>query len=277
MKPVSIVKASGSIVEFDEDKLRQSLERTGAGNEIMDQIVTEVRQILQDGTTTKEIYRRAFQLLRRKSRSSAARYKLKRAIFELGPTGYPFEKFVGELLRHQGYTVEVGVIIPGNCVSHEIDVVASKNDHRYMVECKFHRDAGRKCNVQVPLYIQSRFLDVEKKWKEESGGDLKFHQGWIVTNTQFTEDAIQYGTCMGLRLISWDYPAVGSLKERIETSGLHPITCLTSLSKGDKQALLDDGVVLCNMLLNDSNLLKAANIDSRKERAVQKELEELLL
>ena len=49
-------------------------------------------QRLYPGITTKEIYRRAFSMLRKASAHLAAEYKLKKAFQELGPSGYPFEK-----------------------------------------------------------------------------------------------------------------------------------------------------------------------------------------
>jgi len=102
-----------------------------------------------------------------------------------------------------------------------------------MVECKFHNRQGYKCDVKIPLYIKSRFEDVKKEWEKRKDHESKFHEGWVVTNTRFTEDAIQYGKCSGLKLIGWDYPQQGSIRDRINLSGLHPVTCLTSLTKAN--------------------------------------------
>ena len=115
---------------------------------------------------------------------------------------------------------------------------------------------GRKCNVKIPLYIHSRFLDVEKAWQQRPGHDHKYHQGWVVTNTRFTDDAVQYGTCAGLNLVSWNFPKEGSLKERIDRSGLHPITCLSVLTKKEKQLLLDRGHCALQGALSKRALVK---------------------
>lgn len=250
-----ITKASGERVPFDEGKLKKSLERSGANAELIANIIREVRNTLYDEITTKKIYNSAFSILRKKANSIAARYKLKTAILELGPTGYPFEKFVGEILSNQGYQTDVGALVKGYCVSHEVDVIALKDDRHFMVECKFHSQQGRKCDVKIPLYIQSRFEDVKKAWQRQPGHENKFHQGWIVTNTRFTKDATTYGNCIGLNLISWDSPKRGSLKDRIESSGLHPITCLTTLKKREKQTLLEKGIVLSKQLCETPDLL----------------------
>ena len=43
---------------------------------------------------------------------------------ELGPSGFPFEKLVGKILEQEGFETRVGVIVQGNCVQHEVDVIA---------------------------------------------------------------------------------------------------------------------------------------------------------
>ena len=165
-KTVFITKASGEKAPFSPTKLRLSLEKAGAGSAIIDRIVSEIEAQLFEGMSTKKIYSQAFSMLRKHSKPVAGRYKIKQAILELGPTGYPFEKFVGEILKHQGYRTKVGVIIQGHCVSHEIDVEAQKDNRHFMVECKFHNRQGYKCDVKIPLYIKSRFEDVKKQWKK---------------------------------------------------------------------------------------------------------------
>jgi len=270
-----IIKASGEKAVFSATKLRHSLERSGAGKQVVGQILSEVQAFLHDGITTKEIYKKAFDLLRKNSRPVAARYKLKKAIMELGPTGFPFEKFVGKILSYEGFRTKVGVMVKGHCVNHEVDVIAEKDEKHFMVECKFHSGQGRNCNVKIPLYIQSRFLDVEKQWRNREGHDTKFHQGWIFTNTRFTGDAIQYGNCVGLMLVSWDYPQNGSLKERIDSSGLHPITCLTTLSKVEKQKLLSREKVLCMELCHQPELLKSIGISEQRQKKILDEAHEL--
>lgn len=238
---------------------------------MIDHITQTIRQELYDGITTQEIYHKAFQRLQMHSKRSAGRYKLKNAIMELGPSGFPFERFIGGLLDRMGYSTEVGVILEGKCVSHEIDVLAEKDDANYMIECKFHNRKGLKCNVQVPLYIQSRFLDVEKKLTAQTGRSKPSPQAWLVTNTKFSSDALQYGECMGLKMLSWDYPPDNGLKELVDRAHLHPLTCLSSLSPKDKSRLLETEVVFCKELLENNEVLKTAGIASDKIRTVLKE------
>ena len=112
-----------------------------------------------------------------------------------------------------GYEVKVGQVVQGQCVRHEVDVVAHNNHQQFMVECKYYNSQGKYCNVKVPLYIHSRFNDIRQMWKSTPGlENLSFH-GWVVTNTRFTKDALDYGRCVGLRLVGWDYPRKEALKD----------------------------------------------------------------
>ncbi|MFA7381439.1 MAG: restriction endonuclease [Bacteroidia bacterium] len=268
---INITKASGLKVPFNKGKLKQSLMRSGANSEQADEVVSEVMEMLVEGMSTRKIYKTAFRLLRNVSRPMAARYKLKHAIMELGPSGFPFEQFVAELLKHKGYKTQVGVIVKGHCVNHEVDVIAEKDKHHFMIECKFHNRQGYSSDVKIPLYIQSRFLDVETSWKQLDGHAEKFHQGWVVTNTRFSEDAAQYGRCMNMNLVGWDYPKNNGLKDWIDGSGLHPVTCLTYLTQSEKQQLLDKKIVLCKTIHHNHTVLQSIGIGSPRLEKVMDE------
>ncbi|EKF55512.1 nuclease [Galbibacter marinus] len=274
-KSVLIKKYSGEYEAFDVNKLINSLRRSRADEDIIQDIARKVQEQIEEGMTTKKIYQLAFKMLKRKSRVSASKYKLKKALMELGPTGFPFEKLVGKLLAHEGFDTEVDVIVQGNCVQHEIDVIAQKDNNHYMIECKYHSDQGRVCNVKIPLYINSRFLDVEKNWERQKGHDTKLHKGGVYTNTRFTSDAVQYGTCVGLLLTSWDYPRGNGLKDRIDKSGLHPLTALTTLTKAEKTKLLDEGIVLCKELHESPKLLEKIGIDNKRHKKILEDSEKL--
>tara|TARA_R110000765_G_C18905802_1_gene604502 strand:+ start:179 stop:1018 length:840 start_codon:yes stop_codon:yes gene_type:complete len=275
MGKINIIKASGEKAPFEIEKVISSLERAGADKLLIEEIVQDVEKAVYDGMTTKKIYQMAFRILKRKSRVSASRYKLKKALMELGPTGFPFEKFVGAILGREGFDTKVGIIVQGNCVQHEVDVIAQKENKHYMIECKYHSDQGRFCNVKIPLYIQSRFLDVEKQWEKQQGHKTKFHQGGVYTNTRFTTDAIQFGTCVGLMLTSWDYPKGNGLKERIDKSGLHPLTSLTTLTKAEKSKLLNKGIVLCKDINENPSLLEQIGIAKQRQKKILEDSEEL--
>jgi hypothetical protein len=274
-KSVLIKKYSGEYQAFDVNKLINSLRRSGADEDIIQNIARKVQEQIEEGMTTKKIYQLAFNMLKGKSRLSASKYKLKKALMELGPSGFPFEKLVGKLFTHEGYDAKVGEIVQGNCVQHEIDVIVQKDNKHYMIECKYHSDQGRTCNVKIPLYIQSRFLDVKAKWEHQEGHETKLHKGGLYTNTRFTSDAIQYGKCVGLLLTSWDYPMGNGLKDRIDKSGLHPLTALTTIAKAEKTKLLDKDIVLCKELHENPALLEQIGIDKKRHKKILEDAEAL--
>jgi len=195
---------------------------------------------------------------------------------ELGPSGYPFEKFMGRLFENRGYNAMVGQVIQGKCVTHEIDVIANNGQEQIMVECKYHSSVNQKSDVKVPLYIQSRFLDVKAVWEQKE--ELKNLRlvGMVATNTRFTEDAKDFANCMGLRIISWDYPVKNSLREWIDDSGYYPVTALQSLRKKDKELLLENNLVLCRELEENQDVLKNLGFNTSTIRKVLKEASGLI-
>lgn len=272
---IDIIKSSGEKVKFSLEKLRTSLKRSGADEQVVNQILDTVRDELYQGISTKEIYNRAFALLKKNKSYFASKYKLKKAIYELGPTGFPFERFVSAVLKYSGYKTEVGTILQGKCVSHEIDVIARKNSEATIIECKFHSEPGLNCNVKIPLYINSRYQDIKDNWHRLKKKDDSLTQGWVVTNTRFTKDAIQYGNCCRLYLLSWDHPLNNGLKDRIDRLGLYPVTVSTLLSQREKQFLLSRSVVLCRDLINDKFYLDHLGVSETRKKKILDEISHL--
>ncbi len=274
-KPLYIHKSTGERVRFTRKKVERSLIRAGASRKIAEEVSRAVESSIRDGMHTRDVYGRAFALLKQyNQRPVAARYSLRKAIQDLGPTGFPFEQFVAEILRRQGYTASTGKTIKGKCVSHEIDVFAHKDNEYLLVECKFHNQHGYANNVKIPLYIHSRFLDVEAAlW--EKGPDSASYEPVIVSNTTFTQDAEAYAACAGIRLIGWRYPETGGLEKMVEEAGLHPITCATTLNPKDKERLLKDKIILCKDVVNDPTILDKLSMSGVKRGKVLSELTEI--
>lgn len=267
-----IIKANGDRARFSRKRLFTSLIRSGAAKDVANSVTDKVSTEIMDGvSTTHDIYGRAHALLRgMKQQPVAGRYSLKRSIMELGPTGFPFEVLFGEILKRQGYDVKVGVTLQGACVPHEVDVVAIKGDEHALIEAKFHNHPGTHTDVKVPLYIQSRFQDIEKQLKRD-GDNHKKHEPWVVTNTRFTSSAIQYGECMGMKLVGWRYPETGGLEKMIDDTGLHPITCIPSLPKKEKNTLLRQNIILCQDLLKKPQRLTQLGMSQQKADKILRE------
>ena len=267
-----ITKSTGEKARFSISKLRASLSRSGADKATINRIIDVVRDELYQGISTKEIYNRAFALLKKKKSVFASKYKLKKAIYELGPTGFPFERFIGALLQYSGYEVQIGQIIPGKCVTHEVDVIAKKNSQYIVAECKFHNEGGRNCDVKIPLYIYSRYRDIVEFSKGLSDKKRIPNEGWVITNTRFTTDALQYGLCAGLKLVSWDYPQGNGLKDRIDRLGLYPVTVSTLMTNREKEFLLSRDIVLCRQLINDSFYLDHLGVSDIRKKKILEEI-----
>src|SRR5688500_11333833 len=90
VQDISIVKVSGATEPFSEEKLRESLLRSAAPVEVIEDVIQAVRKQLHPGMTTKELYRLTHNELKHAARPVAAKYGLRKAIMDLGPTGLPF-------------------------------------------------------------------------------------------------------------------------------------------------------------------------------------------
>lgn len=262
---IRIVKSSGEKAIFSKERLKRSLIKAGASEEQAVKIMDVIAKEITEETSTRQIHNKALKLLKKEHSGLAARYNLKRAIYELGPSGFPFEQFIAAILDSAGYRTELRKTLQGRCVSHEIDVLASKDNVSHLVECKFHSEEGRICDVKIPLYIHSRFRDVKQKWKDSN----PLVNAWVVTNTRFSKDAVDYGKCSGLHLLSWDYPNGNGLKDQIDDFGLHPLTCSTLLTRSEKQTLLNEKLVLSrDLVLNEGMLRKIGVNEARRQRII---------
>jgi hypothetical protein len=258
-----ITKASGEQEPFEAQKLVQSLIKVGASSGVINLILDEIKKG-RVFTSAKDIYKFASKHLRKYNKGVAGRYNLKNALRDLGPTGYPFERFVAQIFKNQGYDVKVSQIAKGLCVSHELDAIVKKGDEQYLIECKFHNKQGLKCDVKVPLYIKARFDDIREHWKANQAQNGHYHQAWIFTNTKFTLNAIQYAECIGIRLVGWSYPNRDNLAQIIDKLKLYPITVLTSLSKYQKKVLVENDVVLCKQICTQHPALKRLGLGAER-------------
>jgi len=263
---IIIKKASGEEEPFSEEKLRYSLKKAGILDSVAHRIIEHVSREAREGMRSSDIHRHVINLLKRDARGYAARYNLKRAIMDLGPTGHPFEKFVGEILKNEGYSVETNVITRGRCVTHEIDIAAVKEKRRVMVECKFHNQPGAKSDVKVALYVRARFEDVSSQ----------FNEVWLVTNTKLTSDAIRFSNCSGIRVIGWNYPREASLQHLIETFELYPITSLVTPTREEQRRLIEHGVTLVRQLRDDGIKMAVWGIPESRAAWIRAEALELL-
>ncbi|HOF20632.1 MAG TPA: restriction endonuclease [Bacteroidales bacterium] len=272
---IYVIKANGEKEPFRFSKLESSLRNAGTDNAAIREIINDIEGWIYPGVTTKKIYSRAFGLLKRIRGVAAVRYRLKQAIYDMGPTGYPFEYFIGRIFELQGYSVQTDQIKQGKCVTHEIDVVATNDHEHHLVECKYSQARGRRIPVQTPLYVKSRFDDILAQYRIDNLFSGYRFFGWVVTNNRFSSDSISYGECAGLKLMSWDYPAGHSLKDIIERENIYPITVLTKITNREKQLLLEKGIVTCAGLLDNLDVLDSLHFTSSRSTALLRELHDI--
>jgi len=258
MSKIKIRKKTGQEEVFDSSKMYDSLINTGASDEGAREVLRMVEREIRPGMSTRKIYRLAKKHLRQIDRPSGMRYSLKDSIYALGPSGYPFEKFIASIFRLRGYTTKVGQQVKGRCVTHEVDVIATGSEEQIMMECKFHRNGEKHSDVKIAMYVDSRFRDIEKALKKQPHPQMKF-TGALVTNTRLTSEAIKYAECTGLRAIAWKYPRNGSLEQLIESTGAYPITMLPCATRAIVDKLTSRSIVLAR----DMKSLSAAALSRR--------------
>ena len=261
---VNVVKATGEKEPFSEDKLKISIQRAGIQKQLQTQVIDHVKEKLYENIPTSEIYHHITEFLDKAPSFSRAKYSLKQAIMDLGPTGYPFEDFVSEILKKEAYTTQVRSVLTGKCVTHEIDVIAQRQNKRIMVEAKFHNASGTRTDIHVALYCKARFDDIKEKYG--------LSETWIITNTKVTSDALAYSLCENVKIVSWSYPDNESLRDLVQKHNLHPITVLTTLSQNEKQQLLENHTVLCTDILQNPSVLDLLGILQSKKKQVIEEV-----
>lgn len=265
-----VVKGDGTREEFNIQKLEQSLRRSGAPREVTERIAERVGKTLKDGMTTSEIYRSAFSQLHKQEGVFAARYSMRRALLDMGPTGFPFEDYFAELMRARGYEAQVRQQIQGKCTTHEVDVVLKKESRIIGAELKFHNVHGFKTDLKTALYVRARFTDIETLAREK-GEEPYVREAWLVTNTKFTMQAIEYAECAGITFLGWSHPATNNLADIIEETKLYPITVLTQISRKEEAQLLARQVTLCRDIAKNPEILLEAGIPRKKHRDIVSE------
>lgn len=257
-----VVKASGKRVKFNPIKVRRTCLRAGADKILADKIMAEVRRQIYNGMETREVLRLILKLLKQEDPAVATRYSLKEAMLELGPAGFIFEEFVVRLLKAYDYQAWCPPLVSGVCVEHEVDIIAksplkkmnplvkerSGQGQAYMVECKYHNAPGIRSGLKETLYVWARFLDLQDAYRQGLGQKLDYP--WLVSNTKFSESAIQYAECKRMRLLGWQHPKGNGLEYLIEAKKLYPITILRALSRALKEQLFSKNIILCQELIS---------------------------
>jgi hypothetical protein len=268
-KKVKIIKAAGNPEVFSKEKLFKSLVRAGLSKRSAGGIADKVAQEVAEGTNTRYIYKKALQLVNKSSPIAAINYSLKRAIFDLGPTGHHFESYVAKYFIERGYQTETCKMVQGKFVIHEIDVVAEKSGKKTFIECKFHNRAGIKNDIKIALYVKARRDDLL-----EGPEGKHLTSFFLASNTSFTSDAIKYSQGSNLHLLGVNAPPEKSFFDEVKAMKLYPITSLKSLNHSQKADLLNRNIILAKELPDQTSFLRKLRMN---EDQIQKILDEVEL
>ena len=251
MKNVYIINSRGEREIFSFHKVYMSAVRAGAGKGLAREIAKIIQADVFSGMKTSDIYKRVRKLLARKNSNAGLRFSLKQAIRKLGPTGFPFEKYVGQMFQELGYKVQLNQLLSGKCVAgYEIDFLAEKDNTIYVGECKYRNLQSNRIDTNVVLANHSRFLDILNGAFLLSGEYKNFDKKTIiVTNTKFTARAKQYAKCVDTKLLGWKEPKNNSLENIIEKQKFYPITILPSLKSNVKNAFVSQKMMLARDVL----------------------------
>jgi len=245
---VVIRKANGQTERFSARKIIGTCLRAGLNIAEAKDIVRQVEKKLYKGISTREILSLVVADIHKIDSRLASIYTLKDAIVRLGPDGFVFEEFIVRLLQNYGFQAERPDLIQGECVLHEVDIAAieSKGGAKinYMVECKYHNNAGYYSGVKSALYTWARFEDLQNGFQLKKNRN-KFDQPWLVTNTKFSDQVIEYSKCKGIRLLGWRYPEQEGLEVIIEKLKLYPLTILKQVEGELKDRLVKQGIIFC--------------------------------
>jgi hypothetical protein len=170
---------------------------------------------------------------------------------KLGPTGFPFEKYVGEIFKRLGFKVKINQYLPGFCIrSYETDILAQKDKLIHIGECKYRNLAGERVHSKDALVNFARFVDILNgpyfKSKKYRNFTIK---AMMVTNTKFTSRATDYSRCMNVELLGWRTPKNKGLECIIEEQKLYPITILPSLKGRLRDILVSEKIMLVEDIL----------------------------
>jgi len=109
----------------------------GANHTVASQISSKIETSIPDGTSTKVILQKIFELMREQNSAVNHVFDLREGISLMVPKP-EFEVFVRVLLVHSGFQVKPNSVLRGLCGEHEVDAIATKNGEVCIVEAKHH-------------------------------------------------------------------------------------------------------------------------------------------
>ena len=251
MAALFVINATGEKEPFSYKKVYRSARRAGASGMVAQKIADIVGREAYQDVKTSEIFKRIKELLNKEVPQVALKFSLKEAMRKLGPTGFPFEKYIAEILKSLGYQVKINQFLPGKCLSsYEIDFVAEKDKTVYVGECKYRHILGERVHTSYALANYARFLDIlNGKYFKSSKYRGYTIKTMMVTNTKFTTSTMDYARCVGVDLLGWNHPKNRGLEHIIDRDKLYPVTILPALKGYLQDILIKEKIMLVEDVL----------------------------
>lgn len=240
---VNVIKMNGEVDKYDPEKVKRSCLRAGVSAETAEKVIDEVSKKIYDGIPTGKLFKIVHNLLANEEEHLAARYNLKEAVSNMDSDCFEFEYYITRLLSRCGYDARHSPEpkIQGRCSDHEIDVVVKKDKELALVECKHHFRSHTYTGLDVPMRQWSRLDDVQNADKNNDKGTVPATLAWVITNTKYSEHAITYARCKGIKMTGWNFPHSQGLNDLIEVHKAYPLSMI-SMPKWARQKLIDEKI-----------------------------------
>jgi Holliday junction resolvase-like predicted endonuclease len=245
---VLVTKANGYKQPFDRNKVVQTCLRMGASPQVADKVAGMVERRLYAGISTREILQLTFRFIRKYKPTVKHLLDLRKGLSMMEPKP-EFETYIRTLLANSGYEVESNRILRGKCGEHEVDAIAKKDGVTYFVEVKHHYSYHTLTGLDESRIAQAILEDANDGYLLGMS-TLKIDRAMIVTNTRYSNHAIQYGSCKNILQIGWSSPHTLGLRDMVQNSALYPLSCLRGIKYETRMRLVNSGIVLVKQLLD---------------------------
>lgn len=272
---MDVTKATGEKEDFNQEKLCSSIIAAGARKDWAEGVCELVREDIKPSVDTNYIYRRALSHLVKKDIDIAVRYSLRRGLERLGPSGFLFEQYIEALFQAHGYETKRNQMIQGACVDHEIDVLLEEKNKKTLIEVKYRNEPGTKTHLDTVMYSDARRMDIQSYQKKKG---IQYDV-WLVTNTKFTDKAIQYGECKNqMKLLGWDYPKNKNLEDLIVEKKVFPVTTLPYITNHILNQFAEAEIILISDLIpySEDDLVKKFNMTEKRAKSIMKRVREII-
>jgi hypothetical protein len=258
---------------FDKEKVVRTCLRMGANKQLAYEVAEKIERRVYHGISTAKILQMIFQFMRRQKPSVGNLFDLRKGL-SLMTSKPEFEVFVQALLARSGFGVSPNQLLIGKCVEHEVDAIARKDGVTYFVEAKHHERYHTPTGLDESRIARAVLEDVAEGFALGKS-ELKIDRAMIVTNTRYSEQAMQYGYCRNILQIGWSSPADQGLQSMIWGRKLFPLSCLKGLNVDARLRLAMSGIVLFEQIIKEDakKLAKKTGLSFDFIRALKEKVE----